>query len=407
MEVGAISGNTLSNVLRGQEGTVAASHSAGDIVENRFTAGAHNELATQAEVDAHKADYTLQVPYAVASGSANAYSVTLSPAPTSLAAGLALAVKINVDNTGASTINVNGLGAKAIKKPNGSDVSAGNLKADSVYTLRYNGVNFILQGSDAAGNATPADVLSGKTFSNDSGDQVGTMPNRGAVIITPGTSNQTIQAGYHNGSGYVVGDSNLVANNIKNGVAIFGVTGSLLPDVGGQTLLDPGAYGQVTWTSFTIDSPTFYSFSNATYYYKASVKKNGNGNAELVVVTNSAVDLTPYSKCLVFWHGDENGSFSGTAYRYWDIVISTTKTDGRDTYTIRKTYTDESADTSHTYITGSRFYDFRYIHYDVLDISSLSGQYYIRFHLRAENVSGFDSNEYQYLFAGLVYVQLR
>ena len=111
----------------------------------------------------------LQVPYGVATGSANTYAVTLSPAPAAYTDGMAIAVKINVDNTGASTINVNGLGAKAIKKPNGSDVAAGNLKAGSVYSMRYNGTNFILQGSDAAGNATPGDVLSGKTFSSDAG----------------------------------------------------------------------------------------------------------------------------------------------------------------------------------------------------------------------------------------------
>jgi len=184
---------------------------------------------SKAEFDAHLAD-TVHVPYVVASGSANTYNVNLDPAPTAYTEGMALAVKINVENTGVSTINVNNLGAKAIKKPNGNDVVAGNLKAGSIYTLRYNGTNFILQGSDSAGNATPADVLASKTFSNDSGpDQVGTMPNRGAVVITPGTTNQAIAAGYHNGSGYVVGDPNLIASNIRSGVSIFGVTGSLKP----------------------------------------------------------------------------------------------------------------------------------------------------------------------------------
>lgn len=179
--------------------------------------------AAASDLAAHLAE-KVHVPYAVASGSANTYSVTLSGI-TSYQEGLAVAVKINVDNTGASTLNINGLGAKAIKKPNGLDVSAGNLKAGSIYTMRYNGANFILQGSDAAGNATPGDVLSGKTFSNDSGEQIGTMPNRGAVVITPGTANQAIPAGYHNGAGYVVGDPDLVTGNIKAGANIFGVAG--------------------------------------------------------------------------------------------------------------------------------------------------------------------------------------
>jgi len=180
--------------------------------------------AAASDLAAHLAD-KMHIPYAVASGSANTYSVTLSGI-TSYQEGLAVAVKINVNNTGASTLNINGLGAKTIKKPNGNDVSVGNLKSGSIYTMRYNGTNFILQGSDAAGNATPADVLSGKTFTNDQGEQTGTMPNRGAYNITPGTSNIAIPAGYHNGAGVVYGDTDLVANNIKSGVNIFGVVGT-------------------------------------------------------------------------------------------------------------------------------------------------------------------------------------
>jgi hypothetical protein len=52
------------------------------------------------------------------------------------------------------------------------------------------------------------------------------MPNKGAVTYTPGTADQTVAAGYHNGAGKVEGDADLVAGNIKSGVDIFGVTGS-------------------------------------------------------------------------------------------------------------------------------------------------------------------------------------
>ncbi len=169
-------------------------------------------------IDAHLSDYTLQIPYELTAGAVNTYAVTLTPAPEAYVEGMALAIKIHVDNTGASVINVNALGAKTIKKPNGNDVSAGNLKVGSIYTLRYNGTNFILQGSDAAGDAIPGDVLSGKTFSNDEGEQTGTMPNRGAHNITPGTSPILIPGGYHNGDGQVAslgGDA--AAANVLSG----------------------------------------------------------------------------------------------------------------------------------------------------------------------------------------------
>lgn len=78
------------------------------------------------------------------------------------------------------------------------------------------------------GTASEADVLAGKTFYNTAlkTKRTGTMPNRGAVVITPSTANQAIVAGYHNGQGYVRGDANLIAANIPVGKTIFGVTGS-------------------------------------------------------------------------------------------------------------------------------------------------------------------------------------
>ncbi|MEB2283570.1 MAG: hypothetical protein B6D46_14980 [Polyangiaceae bacterium UTPRO1] len=88
-----------------------------------------------------------------------------------------------------------------------------------------------------AGTAVAGDVLAGKTFSSTAGLGVtGTMPNNGAVSIVPTTSAQTIAAGYHDGSGTVAGDTDLVPGNIKSGVEIFGVTGVFTGGTGGGLL---------------------------------------------------------------------------------------------------------------------------------------------------------------------------
>lgn len=89
------------------------------------------------------ADYVRTPGYSVANGTNN-YNVTLNPAPVAYKDGMGLVVKITNASTGPATINVNGLGAKSILKPNGLTVS--NLKSNAVYSLRYNGVGFILQG---------------------------------------------------------------------------------------------------------------------------------------------------------------------------------------------------------------------------------------------------------------------
>ncbi|MCA9352408.1 hypothetical protein KC866_03420 [Patescibacteria group bacterium] len=84
----------------------------------------------------------------------------------------------------------------------------------------------------ATGSATTGQVLSGASFSTSSDSGLtGTMTNVGSQTITPTTSNTTITAGYHDGTGYCGGDSDLVASKIKDGEDIFGVTGSYKPNV--------------------------------------------------------------------------------------------------------------------------------------------------------------------------------
>jgi|SRR5690625_1100010 len=82
------------------------------------------------------------------------------------------------------------------------------------------------------GNATAAQVLSGRTFynTNAKSKQTGTMPNRGAGgTVTPGRNNQTKASGYYSSAITILGDNDLIANNIRQGVNIFGVNGNLRP----------------------------------------------------------------------------------------------------------------------------------------------------------------------------------
>lgn len=110
------------------------------------------------------ADYVRTPGYGVATGT-NAYAVTLNPAPIVYKDGMGLVIKINTASTGATTINVNGLGAKPILKANGTAMT--DFKAGVVYSLRYNGTNFYLQGEggnekDIINNLT--NILIGKYY---------------------------------------------------------------------------------------------------------------------------------------------------------------------------------------------------------------------------------------------------
>lgn len=80
-----------------------------------------------------------------------------------------------------------------------------------------------------------AEILNGKTAYARGTKVTGTMKNNGAVTGTISTKNgtYTIPIGYHDGSGKVginsTEQSKIIASNIKTGVSILGVTGTLEP----------------------------------------------------------------------------------------------------------------------------------------------------------------------------------
>lgn len=145
-------------------------------------------------------DWRNLIPYAGATTNVgNDYAISL--AIPELIEGMAVCVRINANATAACTLNWNFKGAKAIVKANGVPVT--NLRANGIYTLRYYSPNFTLQGEGAGGNATAADLLSGKTASVDTEDIVGTMPDRGVVTITPDSTVATVLPNGHYDNGII------------------------------------------------------------------------------------------------------------------------------------------------------------------------------------------------------------
>jgi hypothetical protein len=84
--------------------------------------------------------------YAIAGGTANALTVTLAPVPASLASlvGAPIRVRTSAANTGAATLNVNGLGAVPIVKFGEVALTGGEIPANAIVELVYNGTSFQL-----------------------------------------------------------------------------------------------------------------------------------------------------------------------------------------------------------------------------------------------------------------------
>jgi hypothetical protein len=184
--------------------------------------------ASKTEFDEHN-NKVQHLSYAIATGT-NSYAVNIDGV-TSLVEGMSIKAKFQNANTGTATLNINGLGAKEIRKSNGNSLSAGNIKAGQILHLVYTGSVFQLLGEGGEyGTAQASDVLTGKTIGTENGIVTGTMPNRGAInqTLTTQGGSYTIPSGYHNGSGKVTASfANLVAGNIKSGVNIGGVVGTL------------------------------------------------------------------------------------------------------------------------------------------------------------------------------------
>lgn len=102
--------------------------------------------------------------YAADSGTADVYAVTLAPVPAAYTAGMSVLFKATNANTGASTLNVNSLGAKSIKRQDGSALQANDIYAGAMIRVSYDGTNFQLdQNSLSAATSAAASAVTATT----------------------------------------------------------------------------------------------------------------------------------------------------------------------------------------------------------------------------------------------------
>lgn len=146
--------------------------------------------------------------------------------------------------------------------------------------------------SDAT--AVAAEILSGKTAYKNGSALTGTMPNRGSVTGTISTldGEYTIQQGYHDGSGKVSIDSTeqakLIATNIREGVTILGVTGTMS---GSEGVLATQANVTPYTTAQTITPADLGNFNSITQINVAAIAYTETDNsAGGVTVTIGTVD---------------------------------------------------------------------------------------------------------------------
>lgn len=134
-----------------------------------------------------------------------------------------------------------------------------------------------------------------------------------AKTYTPGTSNQTIPAGtFLTGAATIKGDSNLKGANIKPGVSIFGVSGTLSTIAG-----DPSKY--VSLSAIASGSVTISSTTTAA----KSITHNIGVAPKLVIVTNnsSASGTNAFYSAFV-WRPGTNDAVMSTRYQEYGYICN-------------------------------------------------------------------------------------
>lgn len=90
--------------------------------------------------------------YAVDTGTADNYEVALTPAATAYTAGMLVRFKAaNTSTSAGSTLDVNSLGTKAIKKADGTSLGADDIRSSMVVEVVYDGTHFQLLNPGTAG----------------------------------------------------------------------------------------------------------------------------------------------------------------------------------------------------------------------------------------------------------------
>jgi hypothetical protein len=184
-----------------------------------------------------------------------------------------------------------------------------------------------------------------------------------AVVITPSTVDQAIPNGiYDTGGGVVSGDADLVASNIKSGVNIFGVNGTV-KDLNSIYLYKSGMNNYSDWVNSGYYNNSIYrtiTLTNVDLYIRTTQNLSG---AYVTIVKNAPIDLTSVSRIRAI--GYNSSSTVG-----WGIAVSTTKYPDSAIDSNLSTALPINNSTSTATLTGQKTAL-------ELDVSALSGNYYV------------------------------
>lgn len=202
-----------------------------------------------------------------AGGTADVITLTPSPAITAYATGQTFRFVASGANTTNVTVNVSGLGAKALTKNGTTALVANDLASGQLVQCTYDGTRFLLQNLNTVTINSPTLVTpalgtpTSGTLTNCTGLPVATLANLGAgmstFLTTPSSANLAATVTDETGSGALVfGTSPTIASPTLSGTVAGTYTLGGTPTVASATLSNPTFTGTVGWSGSVIQLAT-------------------------------------------------------------------------------------------------------------------------------------------------------
>lgn len=238
---------------------------------------------------------------ATVGGTADVITLTVSPAVTAYAAGQTFCWIASGTNTTNVTVNVSGLGAKALTKSGSTALAAGDIASGAIVTATYDGTQFQVDGVDTTGVTT---FSAGTTGLTPSSATAGAVTLAGTLAVANGGTGQST---YTDGQ-LLIGNSS--GNTLAKAALTAGANVTVTNGNGTITLASGPTSGtaQATTSGIAIDFTSLPATVKRIMISFVGVSSNGTSGIVVRIGDSGGIEPTGYSGAIITSNGAGGGA---------------------------------------------------------------------------------------------------